>query len=151
MKFLASCSYSVVELCTFLLVFICNNNFAHTNTTCTNRFNYICDRTMDISDRKHYSDFCMAERWIPLLFSKKYRMTGRRRCEAKRKFECSHNIRLRRFNTPFRASIKRINIRLLFFFYLGLTFTNNRTVGGKAGHFFNSSLPLPLPSQTLLH
>ena len=41
-----------------------------------------------------------------------------------------------------------------FFFYLGFLsrpFTNHRTAGEGGGHFFNSSLPLPLPSQTLRH
>ena len=42
----------------------------------------------------------------------------------------------------------------LFFFYLDFlsqTFTNHRTAGEEAGRLFNSSLPLPLASQTLRH
>ena len=47
----------------------------------------------------------------------------------------------------------------IFFFYffvsclgfLSQPFTNHRTVGEGGGHFFNSSLPLPLASQTLRH
>ena len=42
----------------------------------------------------------------------------------------------------------------LFFFYLGFlsrTLTNHRTAGEGRGHFFNSSLPLSLASQTLRH
>ena len=42
----------------------------------------------------------------------------------------------------------------LFFFYVGFlsrTFTNHKTAGEGGGHFFNSSLPLPLTSQTLRH
>ena len=42
----------------------------------------------------------------------------------------------------------------LFFFYLDFLsrpFTNHRTAGEWGGHFFNSSLPLPLASQTLRH
>ena len=41
-----------------------------------------------------------------------------------------------------------------FFFYLGFlsrTFTNHRTPGEGGGHFFNSSRPLPLASETLRH
>ena len=42
----------------------------------------------------------------------------------------------------------------LFFSYLDFLsqpFTNHRTAGEGGGHFFNSSLPLPLASQTLRH
>ena len=41
-----------------------------------------------------------------------------------------------------------------FFFYLGFlsrTFTHRRTAGEEAGHFFNSSPPLPPASQTIAH
>ena len=41
-----------------------------------------------------------------------------------------------------------------FAFYLGFLsrpFTNHRTAGEEAGHFFSSSLPLPPASQTLRH
>ena len=41
------------------------------------------------------------------------------------------------------------------FFCLGflsqITFTNHRTAGEEGGHIWNSSLPLPSPSQTLRH
>ena len=40
------------------------------------------------------------------------------------------------------------------FFYLDFlsrTFVNHRTAGERGGHFFNSSLPNPLTSQTLRH
>ena len=43
---------------------------------------------------------------------------------------------------------------VVFFFYLGFllrTFTNHRTAEEGGGHFFNSSLPLPLASQTRRH
>ena len=45
-------------------------------------------------------------------------------------------------------------LEMPFFFYLGFrlrTFTNHRTAEEGGGHFFNSSQPLPLASQTLIH
>ena len=43
----------------------------------------------------------------------------------------------------------------VFLFYLGFSFTHihksQRTTGERAGHFFNSSLPLPPASETLRH
>ena len=119
MTFLAFCSYSVVEHSTFLLVFICTDNFAITNTTSTNRFNYISDsRTMDISDSKHSLDFLHGRTLDTITIFKAIPYGWRKKIlsETKRKFECWHNIRLLRFNTPFRVIIKRINIRFLLFF-----------------------------------
>ena len=49
---------------------------------------------------------------------------------------------------------KRVCFNAIFFFYLGFLpqpFTNHRTAREGGGHFFNSSLPLPLASQTLRH
>ena len=42
--FLAFCFSFLVELSTFLLIVICTDNFANTNTTSTNRFIYISKR-----------------------------------------------------------------------------------------------------------
>ena len=53
------------------------------------------------------------------------------------------------------ALILQSQVFRISFFYLGflsqITFTNHRTAGEGAGHFFNSSLPLPSNSQTLRH
>ena len=46
------------------------------------------------------------------------------------------------------------NLYICIFFYLRFlsrAFTNHRTAGEGGGHSFNSSLPLPLASQTLRH
>ena len=49
---------------------------------------------------------------------------------------------------------QRFFFLFLFLFYLRLSFTNiheSNDCRGRGGHFFNSSLPLPLASQTLRH
>ena len=51
-----------------------------------------------------------------------------------------------------KRNIVKIILKFFFFSYLGFllrTFTNHRTAEEGGGHFFNSSLPVPLASQTL--
>ena len=49
------------------------------------------------------------------------------------------------------TSIKFFFFFCFYFGFLSRTLTNHRTVGEGGGHFFISSLPLPLASQTLRH
>ena len=90
MTFLAFYFNFVIELSTFLFVVTCTSNFANTNTTSTNRFIYISDRTKDIWDTKH--DFLTVKLWIPLLFSKRCYMAGRTSCFPRRKVNRNFDI-----------------------------------------------------------
>ena len=92
MTFLAFCFNFVIELSTFLFVVTCTSNFANTNTTSTNRFIYISDRTKDISDTKHSFDFLIVKLWILLLFSKRCYMAGRTSCFPRRKVNRNFDI-----------------------------------------------------------
>ena len=99
LTFLTFCFYLVADLFTFMILVICKDNFANTNTTSTNRFIYISNKAMSISDTKHSLDFlhgrtldtvaifkAMLYAWENKLFSK-----------TKSKFKCWHNIRFWRF------------------------------------------------------
>ena len=90
LTFLTFCFYLVADLFTFMILVICKDNFADTNTTSTNRFIYISDKAMSILDTKHSLDFldgrtldivtifkAMLYAWEKKLFS-----------ETKSKFKC---------------------------------------------------------------
>ena len=65
-------------------------------------------------------------------------------------------INLRQNNNIALGSVSyRLSVFFVFFFFdlgfLAQTFANHRTTGEWGGHFFNSSLPLPLAPQILRH
>ena len=83
LTFLSFCFQFVVELSTFLLVVISPNNFANTNTTCTNRFIYISNNS-GYFESKALLFFCMDTATIfkVMLYCWKNKLLS----ETKRKF-----------------------------------------------------------------
>ena len=83
LTFLSFCVQFVAELSTFLLVIISPNNFANTNTTCTNRFIYISNNG-GYFESKALLFFCMDTATIfkVMLYCWKNKLLS----ETKRKF-----------------------------------------------------------------